>query len=85
MRSIRFHWTYIELARREAFAREIGQEKKTLGANGRFGRFLRDVTVFRVKPPAASNDPFDFLEPVRVIPAAEAFRPLKEGGCSFVD
>jgi branched-chain amino acid transport system substrate-binding protein len=49
------------------------------------GRFLRDVTVFRVKPPAASKDPFDFLEPVRVIPAVEAFRPLKEGGCSFVD
>jgi branched-chain amino acid transport system substrate-binding protein len=49
------------------------------------GRFLRDVTVFRVKPPAASKDRFDFLEPVRVIPSAEAFRPLKKGGCSFVD
>jgi branched-chain amino acid transport system substrate-binding protein len=49
------------------------------------GRFLRDVTVFRVKPPAASKDPFDFLEPVRVIPAVEAFRPVKDGGCSLVD
>jgi branched-chain amino acid transport system substrate-binding protein len=49
------------------------------------GRFMRDVTVFRVKPPAASTDPFDFLETVRVIPAEQAFRPLNEGGCSFVE
>ncbi|HET6609055.1 MAG TPA: ABC transporter substrate-binding protein [Rhodopila sp.] len=48
------------------------------------GRFMRDVTVFRVKPPAASKDPFDFLEPIRVIPAQQAFRPLAEGGCPFI-
>jgi branched-chain amino acid transport system substrate-binding protein len=48
------------------------------------GRFMRDVTVFRVKPPSASTDPFDFVEPVRVIPADQAFRPLKDGGCPFV-
>ncbi len=48
------------------------------------GRFMRDVTVFRVKPPSAFTDPFDFVEPVRVIPAEQAFRPLKEGGCRFV-
>jgi branched-chain amino acid transport system substrate-binding protein len=48
------------------------------------GRFMRDVTVFRVKPPADSKDPFDFLEPIRVIPANEAFRPLADGGCPFI-
>ena len=48
------------------------------------GRFLRDVTVFRVKPAAESKDPFDFVAPVEVIPAEQAFRPLKEGGCPFV-
>ncbi|HVZ07168.1 ABC transporter substrate-binding protein [Rhodopila sp.] len=48
------------------------------------GRFMRDVTVFRVKAPSESKDPFDFLEPVRVIPASDAFRPLSEGGCPFV-
>jgi branched-chain amino acid transport system substrate-binding protein len=57
-------------------------------SNGRVradGRFMHDVTVFRVKPPAASNDPFDFLEPVKIIPAEQAFRPLKEGGCPLVE
>lgn len=48
------------------------------------GRFLRDVTVFRVKPAAESKDPFDFVAAVQVIPAEQAFRPLKEGGCPFV-
>jgi branched-chain amino acid transport system substrate-binding protein len=48
------------------------------------GRFMRDVTVFQVKPQADSKDPFDFVTPVRVIPAEQAFRPLKEGGCPFV-
>ena len=48
------------------------------------GRFMRDVTVFRVKPLSASKDPFDFVEPVRVIPADQAFRPLKDGQCPFV-
>lgn len=48
------------------------------------GRFMRDVTVFRVKPPSEAKDPFDFVEPVRVIPADQAFRPLKDGGCPFV-
>jgi branched-chain amino acid transport system substrate-binding protein len=48
------------------------------------GRFMRDVTVFRVKPPSDSSDPFDFLDPVKVIPANQAFRPLMDGGCPFV-
>lgn len=48
------------------------------------GRFMRDVTVFRVKSPSASTDPFDFLDPIRVVPAHQAFRPLAEGGCPFV-
>jgi branched-chain amino acid transport system substrate-binding protein len=48
------------------------------------GRFMRDVTVFRVKAPSDSKDPFDFLEPIKVIPADDAFRPLSEGGCPFV-
>ncbi|MBN8902033.1 MAG: ABC transporter substrate-binding protein, partial [Rhodospirillales bacterium] len=48
------------------------------------GRFLRDVTVFRVKPAAESKDRFDFVAAVQVIPAEQAFRPLKEGGCPFV-
>jgi branched-chain amino acid transport system substrate-binding protein len=55
--------------------------------NGRVredGRFMRDVTVFQVKSLADSTDAFDFVVPVKVIPAEQAFRPLKEGGCSFV-
>jgi branched-chain amino acid transport system substrate-binding protein len=48
------------------------------------GRFMRDVTIFRVKAPSDSRDAFDFLEPVKVIRANDAFRPLSEGGCPFV-
>jgi branched-chain amino acid transport system substrate-binding protein len=48
------------------------------------GRFIRDVTVFQVKPLSESKDPFDFLTPARVIPGEDAFRPLKDGRCLFV-
>jgi branched-chain amino acid transport system substrate-binding protein len=48
------------------------------------GRFIRDVTVFQVKPPSESKDAFDFVTPIRVISAQDAFRPLKDGHCPFV-
>jgi branched-chain amino acid transport system substrate-binding protein len=45
------------------------------------GRVLYDLTLYRVKTPAASRGPWDFYETVATIPAAEAFRPVAEGGC----
>jgi branched-chain amino acid transport system substrate-binding protein len=37
-----------------------------------------------VKKPADSKHPGDFYNVRATIPAAEAFRPLKDGGCALV-
>ena len=47
------------------------------------GRVLRDMYLFQVKSPAESNNEWDLYKPVAVIPAANAFRPLSQGGCVF--
>lgn len=57
------------------------------GAGGRVradGRLIDSVFVWRVKSPAASRYRFDDYEQVGELTAAEAFRPLAEGGCTFV-
>ena len=48
------------------------------------GRKIHDMYLFRVKAPEASSGPWDYYELVATIPAAEAFRPLAEGGCELV-
>jgi branched-chain amino acid transport system substrate-binding protein len=48
------------------------------------GRKLHDAYLFEVKKPAESKYPGDFYRTRATIPAAEAFRPLKEGGCPLV-
>jgi branched-chain amino acid transport system substrate-binding protein len=48
------------------------------------GRKLHDAYLFEVKQPAESKYPGDFYKTRATIPAAEAFRPLKEGGCPLV-
>ena len=48
------------------------------------GRKLHDMYLFKVKSPDASIGPWDYYELVATIPAAEAFRPLEEGGCPLV-
>lgn len=45
------------------------------------GRVLRDMYLFEVKRPDESNSEWDLYRTVSTIPAAEAFRPLAEGGC----
>ena len=49
------------------------------------GRHLHDMYLFRVKAPDASEGPWDYYELVATIPAAEAWRPLEEGGCPLVN
>jgi branched-chain amino acid transport system substrate-binding protein len=49
------------------------------------GRHLHDMYLFRVKAPDASKGPWDYYELVATIPAAEAWRPLEEGGCPLVN
>ena len=48
------------------------------------GRVVHPLTLYEVKSPAESKQPWDYLKPLREITAAEAFRPMSEGGCSLV-
>ena len=48
------------------------------------GRVIHDMYLFKVKAPADSTGPWDYYETMATIPAAEAFRPMEEGGCPFV-
>jgi hypothetical protein len=43
-----------------------------------------DAYVFEVKKPEESRYPGDFYKLRATIPAEEAFRPLKDGGCPLV-
>jgi branched-chain amino acid transport system substrate-binding protein len=49
------------------------------------GRKVHDAYLFEVKPPSASKYAGDLYRLRATIPAAEAFRPLKEGGCSLTN
>jgi branched-chain amino acid transport system substrate-binding protein len=48
------------------------------------GRKVHPAYLFEVKPPSESKHPGDFYSVRATIPADEAFRPLKEGGCPLV-
>lgn len=48
------------------------------------GRVVRDMYLFEVKKPEESKAPWDYCKLVRKIPAAEASRPLDQGGCARV-
>lgn len=48
------------------------------------GRVLRDMYLFQVKKPEESKGEWDLYKLVETIPAAEAFRPMNEGGCPLV-
>ena len=48
------------------------------------GRKIHDAYLYEVKKPTDSKHPGDFYNVRATIPAAEAFRPLKDGGCALV-
>jgi branched-chain amino acid transport system substrate-binding protein len=48
------------------------------------GRKIHDAYLYEVKKPADSKYPGDFYKVRATIPAAEAFRPIKDGGCALV-
>ena len=48
------------------------------------GRVIHPAYLFEVKKPAESKYPGDFYKLRATIPADEAFRPLKDGGCPLV-
>jgi branched-chain amino acid transport system substrate-binding protein len=48
------------------------------------GRLVHDMLLVEVKSPEQSKYPWDYYNIKAVLPGAEAFRPLDEGGCSLV-
>jgi branched-chain amino acid transport system substrate-binding protein len=48
------------------------------------GRVIHPMYLFEVKKPAESKAPWDYYKLRATIPAEEAFRPLKDGGCPLV-
>ena len=48
------------------------------------GRKIHDAYLLEVKKPSDSKHPGDFYTVKATIPAAEAFRPLKDGNCPLV-
>ncbi|MBN8929710.1 MAG: ABC transporter permease [Rhodospirillales bacterium 69-11] len=54
------------------------------GAIRKDGRVIHDLYLFEVKAPDQSRMPFDYYTLKRTVPAAEAFRPMDQGGCKMV-
>jgi branched-chain amino acid transport system substrate-binding protein len=48
------------------------------------GRLVHDMYFAQVKKPSESTKPWDYYNILGVIPGAQAFRPLAEGGCPLV-
>jgi len=48
------------------------------------GRIMRDMYLEEVKSPGESKYAFDYFKLLAKIPAQQAFRPLKDGGCPLV-
>ena len=48
------------------------------------GRHIHPMHLFEVKKPSESKGPWDYYKVRATIPADEAFRPLKDGGCPLV-
>jgi branched-chain amino acid transport system substrate-binding protein len=48
------------------------------------GRKIHDMYLYEVKSPAQSKGKWDYYTLRATIPAAEAFRPLDQGGCPLV-
>ncbi len=48
------------------------------------GLVLRDMYLYEVKKPSESKGPWDYFKLIRTVPAAQAYRPLDQGGCPLV-
>jgi len=48
------------------------------------GRKIHQAYLFEVKKPGESKGPYDYYKTRATIPADQAFRPLKDGGCPLV-
>ncbi len=84
----------VEALKSDANGRTVAAKMKELptddslygkGAVRADGRKIHDMYLFEVKKPAESKYFGDFYKLRGTIPAAEAFRPLKGGGCPLVN
>jgi branched-chain amino acid transport system substrate-binding protein len=48
------------------------------------GRLVRDMYLFKVKPPEESKYKFDYYQYLATIPGDEAYRSQEEGGCRLL-
>ena len=48
------------------------------------GRMVHSMFLFEVKKPEESKGPWDYYKVLAEVPADQAFRPLKDGGCPLV-
>ncbi|MGZ8308595.1 MAG: ABC transporter substrate-binding protein [Rhodoplanes sp.] len=66
--------------------KEMPTEDKLFGKGSvrQDGRKIHDMLLVEVKKPSESKGPWDYHKVRAVIPAAEAFRPISEGGCPLV-
>jgi branched-chain amino acid transport system substrate-binding protein len=48
------------------------------------GRHLHPMYLWEVKKPSESKAPWDYYKLAKTIPVEDAWRPLDQGGCSFV-
>jgi branched-chain amino acid transport system substrate-binding protein len=67
-------------AMRAAPIHDVFTDKGAIRADG---RVLYDRYLMRVKSPAESKYPWDYLTVVAKVPATEAFRPPGAGGCAL--
>ena len=84
----------VEALKSDADGRAVASKMKELPTDDRLygkgtiradGRKIHDMYLFEVKTPAESRYFGDFYKLRATIPAAEAFRPLKDGGCPLVN
>jgi branched-chain amino acid transport system substrate-binding protein len=83
----------VETLKSDADGRAVAAKMKELptedhlfgkGAIRADGRKIDDMYLFEVKTPAESKYFGDIYKLRATIPAAEAFRPLRDGGCPLV-
>ncbi|QHP73988.1 ABC transporter substrate-binding protein [Bradyrhizobium sp. LCT2] len=49
------------------------------------GRMVHSMYLFQVKKPEESRGPWDYYKLLAEVPADQAFRPLKDGGCPLLN
>jgi branched-chain amino acid transport system substrate-binding protein len=91
--SAAYHWLKAVKAAGTTDADAVMAEMKKVPVNDFYnkevkvredGRVLHVNYLWQVKPPSEARYKYDFCKQLAVVQPADAWRPLSEGGCSFV-